>query len=138
MKSLLHSVTILSFLVFICSCKKTQSSKINSDIIVSLLKKGDNVVLKAKTVAIYGVPQQIDFSKKRVGKHFTIVFKKIIKPGAVIQVLSPAQCSVDLGELKLQNYSFTFKLNDEVNKAKLRIINDSLDLTFTKSINVSN
>ena len=137
MKSLLHSVTILSLLVFVCSCKKEPSS-IDSDIIVSIYKKENNFILNAKTVVIYGVPQQIDFSKKRVGKHFTIVFKKIIKPGSAFQILSPAKCNVDLGELKLQNYSFTFKLNDEDNKAKLSIINDSLDITFTKSINVSN
>jgi len=137
MKTLLQITIILSLFTFNYSCKKTPSS-IDSDLIVSLSKKDNNVILNAKTVKIYGVPQQIDFSKKRLGTHFTIIFKKIIKPGAAIHVLSQAQCNVDLGELKLQNYSFTFKLNNEINKAKLGVINDSLDLTFTKSVNVSN
>jgi len=110
--------------------------KIDSDILVSITKVDNDILISAQTERDYStLGHQIAFCEKVKKKEIYIEFKKVKVPAAGLTALGPATCNIDLGNIENGEYSVTFKLNKKKTKGKL-IVGTSTQLYIDSGGNV--
>lgn len=130
-------VVIFILLFTATSCKKDyQLENIDSDIWVSVVANGSDIIINAKTGREYtcnnfGIKYCLRTNKDRI----YVGFKKIQVPDFCLTSLGPATCNIAIPELKNGEYPITFELNNRETKGTL-LIGNTVELILNAGGNV--
>ena len=134
MKSILYLAVLF---ILICSCKKDyEVQDIDTDLLVSVSSANDKVSFDVESERRFSTSgYTITYSHKVQSNEICVKFKKINVPTEGLTVLTPAKCSIDLGELENAEYKVTFELNKKKTNGKL-IVGSTVELTIDSGGNV--
>lgn len=129
-------VVFILFLSYSCRKDKVQNS-IDSNILVSAEKENNHVIIRAETEKEYSTSgYQIIYDLEIVGNELTIEFKEIKEPNFALQVITPAKCNINLGNLNTQNYDLIFQLNGNKTSGILIVSNNNVEMSIETGSNV--
>lgn len=111
----------LAVILALYSCKKgPEEFQIQEGVKVQLTEQGDDFSIEARTENTFSCENYlIIYELKQDEDEIFIEFKHVEEAELCYTAIGPARITIELGELTLPSYEFTFSLNDSITKGTL-------------------